>query len=77
MLWGEKKFFPDLFGVSKLMNTMGFNGVLFLLLGGVIYTIGSILYGVGSKKKYMHSVFHMFCIAGTLFHFFAVYLYLL
>ena len=66
-----------LFGVSKLMNTMGFNGVLFLLLGGVIYTIGSILYGLGSKKKYMHSVFHMFCILGTLLHFFAIYLYLL
>lgn len=66
-----------LFGISKLLTNMGFNGVLFLILGGVVYTIGSILYGVGSKKKYMHSVFHMFCILGTLLHFIAVYFYLL
>ena len=66
-----------LFGISKLLTNMGFNGVLFLILGGVVYTIGSILYGVGSKKKYMHSVFHIFCIVGTLLHFISVYFYLL
>ena len=66
-----------LFGISKLLTNMSFNGVLFLILGGVVYTIGSILYGVGSKKKYMHSVFHMFCVVGTLLHFIAVYFYLL
>ena len=66
-----------LFGISKLLNSMGNIGVLFLLIGGIVYTIGSILYGLGSKKKYIHSVFHIFCIIGTLFHFFAIYLYLL
>ena len=66
-----------LFGISILLESMGVHGVLFLLGGGIIYTIGSVLYGVGSKKKYMHSLFHVFCILGTLCHFFAIYLYLL
>lgn len=48
-----------------------------LIAGGVAYTIGAILYGIGSKKKYFHSVFHFFCLIGTLLHFFAVYLYVL
>ena len=66
-----------LFGISRLLNTMGLTGLLFLLIGGIMYTIGSILYGVGSKKKYMHCVFHVFCLLGTLFHFLGIYLYLL
>lgn len=66
-----------LFGLSKLKQSMGMNGVIFLLVGGVIYTLGSILYGVGSKKKYMHSVFHVLCLLGTACHFFGIFLYLL
>ena len=66
-----------LLGVPRLVETMGRQGVLFLVLGGVMYSIGAALYGVGAKKKYMHSVFHLFCMAGTFFHFWAVYGYLL
>lgn len=66
-----------LFGIPKLLINMGNGGLLFLILGGVMYTLGSILYGIGSKKKWMHSVFHMFCLAGTILHFFAIYLYLI
>lgn len=64
-------------GISNLYNNTGFNGVLFLVLGGVMYSIGAILYGIGSHVKYMHSVFHFFCIAGTVFHFLCVYLCIL
>ena len=66
-----------LLGVPQLLNTMGRTGVIFLLLGGAMYSVGAALYGVGAKKKYMHSVFHLFCLAGTFFHFWAVYAYLL
>lgn len=66
-----------LFGVSKLLNTVGSKGVFFMILGGVMYTIGSVLYGVGKKVKYMHSVFHFFCLFGTFFHFIAIYVYLI
>ncbi len=66
-----------LLGVPRLLETMGEKGVLFLMAGGVMYSIGAALYGMGAKKKYMHSIFHLFCMAGTLFHFWAVYAYLL
>ena len=66
-----------LLGVPRLLETMGQQGVLFLVLGGAMYSVGAALYGLGAKKKYMHSLFHLFCLAGTFFHFWAVYGYLL
>ncbi len=52
-------------------------GFLLLLCGGIAYTLGSILYGLGKRKKWMHSVFHIFVIIGALFQFFAVLFYAL
>lgn len=62
---------------KSLWNNMNHFGILLLLLGGVTYTLGAIFYGVGKKKRYMHSVFHLFCVAASLFFFFAVYFYAL
>jgi len=39
--------------------------------------LGAILYGIGDKVRYMHSIFHFFCIAGSILHFFAIYNYVL
>lgn len=50
-------------------------GFLFLLFGGIAYTVGSILYGLGKKRKWMHSIFHIFVILGALLQFFAVLFY--
>ncbi len=66
-----------LLAIPSLLNTIGMNGLICLILGGVMYTIGSILYGLGKHKKYMHSIFHLFCLLGTMFHFITVYCYLL
>lgn len=66
-----------LIGIPELLITIGFNGLLFLILGGIMYTIGSVLYGVGIHKKYMHSIFHIFCLLGTFFHFICIYIYLI
>ena len=52
-------------------------GIRLLIYGGVAYTVGAVLYAVGSKKKFAHSIFHLFCLAGTLLHFFSIYLYVL
>ena len=51
------------------------NGFLFLLWGGIAYTIGAVMYGIGSKKRWMHSVFHIFVVLGSVLQFFAVLLY--
>ena len=66
-----------LFGVPALLETMDRAGVYWLIGGGAAYTVGSILYGIGAKKKYIHCVFHVFCLIGTFCHFWAVYSYLL
>jgi hemolysin III len=66
-----------LLAIPSLIKTMGLNGILFIIMGGIMYSIGSILYWKGANKKYIHSIFHFFCLAGSLMHFFAIYLYLL
>ena len=52
----------------------GFN---LLLAGGIAYTIGAVLYGIGSKKKWMHSIFHIFVVLGALLQFLSIFLYAL
>lgn len=62
---------------QPLADALSPEGVALLIWGGVAYTVGAILYGIGSKVKYFHSVFHFFCLAGTVFHFCAIYLHVL
>ena len=52
-------------------------GFYLLLAGGIAYTIGAVLYGIGSKKKWMHSVFHIFVDNGSLLQFQCVAMYAL
>jgi len=52
-------------------------GFLLLLFGGIAYTIGAVLYGIGGKKRWMHSVFHIFVVLGSALQFFSVWLYAL
>lgn len=60
--------------LPQLLTTSGF---ALLVLGGVVYTIGAVLYGLGKKYKYMHSVFHLFIFAGSLLHFLCILLYVM
>jgi hemolysin III len=41
---------------------------ILVLIGGVLYTLGVIFYAAGKKKKYMHSVFHLFVNAASILH---------
>ena len=66
-----------LIAIPSLLNSIGTYGLLFLIMGGLMYSIGSIIYKIGSHKKYMHSIFHIFCLLGTLCHFLCIYIYLL
>ena len=59
----------------QTLEVMTMPGFLLLLSGGIAYTVGSILYGLGSKHKWMHSVFHIFVVLGALLQYFAVFLY--
>ena len=63
--------------LKQTYQVLGRNGFLLLLYGGIAYTIGAVLYGIGSKKRWMHSVFHVFVLLGSVLQFFAVLLYAL
>ena len=58
-----------------LPKLLGLPGFILLLAGGVAYTIGAIFYGFGKKRKYIHSVFHMFILLGSVLQFFSILLY--
>ena len=61
------------------INAIGTEGFLWLLAGGIAYTIGAVLYGIAGKKtvRYMHSVFHIFVVFGSVLQFFAILFYVL
>ena len=44
----------------------------FLLLGGALYTIGCLFF-VMKKGRWMHSIWHLFVLSGTIMHFFSLY----
>ena len=64
-------------GLPQLAANDGIASAVLIVAGGVAYTVGSILYGLGKKRPYMHGVFHVFCLIGTALHFWAVYAYML
>ena len=64
-----------IFKINWVIDKLGWDGFALLLAGGIIYTIGAVLYGVGKRKKYMHSVFHLCIFAGSLLHFLCILLY--
>ena len=63
--------------VPLLIRAVGWGGFWLILMGGVCYTVGAVLYGLGRTQKYMHSVFHLFVIAGSVLHLLAILLYAL
>lgn len=62
---------------GKLFRELGTAGTVFLLGGGIMYTIGAVLYALGKKKKYIHSLFHIFVVLASLMHFFCIIFYVL
>lgn len=52
-------------------------GTIYLLSGGICYTIGAVFYYFLKKKRYMHSVFHIFVVAGSILHLMYILFYIL
>ncbi len=71
MGWGIIFFLPQ---ALEVLTTPGF---LWLLAGGIAYTLGAVLYGIGAKVHWIHSVFHIFVVLGSLLQFVAIFLYVL
>lgn len=70
------------FVFSPLTGSLNPNGLFLLILGGIFYTIGGVIYGAKPKflqSKYMgfHEIFHIFILLGSLAHFLTVFLYVI
>lgn len=64
--------------LNEIYNLLDFNGFMLLLFGGISFTIGAVLYGIGSKKSvWWHTVFHFFVLFGVILHGLSIYLYVL
>lgn len=62
---------------SIVINALGMGAFMLLLSGGVAYTVGAVFYVVGKKRKWMHSIFHIFCVIGSVLHFLFILLYVI
>ena len=60
------------FAAKTAIAAIPFAGLMYLLLGGIAYTIGAVIYAVGKKHRYAHSIFHLFVVLGSLLQFFSI-----
>ena len=60
-----------IFAIKPLIAKVPFLSAFFLVLGGVIYTVGIVFYVI-KKVKYFHPVWHIFTILGSAFHYFSI-----
>lgn len=66
-----------IFAAKTTVQAMTQNGFLWILWGGIAYTIGAVVYGLGVKIRYMHSVFHIFVVLGSVLQYIGILLYVL
>lgn len=66
-----------IFTAKLLPKLLGTTGFILLLTGGIAYSVGAVLYGIGKKRKWMHSVFHLFILLGSVLQFFCILLYVM
>ena len=69
MGWGVVFFLP------QAMQVLTKPGFYWLLAGGIAYTVGAVLYGIGSKTRWFHSVFHIFVVIGSILQFISILFY--
>jgi len=69
MGWGIALFLP------QTIDALTWSGFGWLLSGGIAYTVGAVLYGIGSKRRWFHSVFHIFVVLGSILQFFSILFY--
>lgn len=62
-----------IFAIKPMIKNLSVMPLAFLLIGGIFYTVGIIFYAV-KRVKYFHSVWHLFTIAGSIFHYFSVFM---
>ena len=61
------------------VTAIGKQGFMWLIAGGIAYNVGAVLYGIAGRSvhRYMHSVFHIFVVIGSILQYFCVLFYIL
>ncbi|MBR4288555.1 MAG: hemolysin III family protein [Clostridia bacterium] len=68
-----------LFCLKETILAVGEEGMWLIFIGGVLYTIGAVIYMIGKRNNvpYVHSVFHLFVLFACILHFFAIFFFVL
>lgn len=64
------------FAWSATTASIAQGGIIFLITGGIAYSIGAVFYILQKKKRFMHSIFHIFVVLGSLLHMFCILFYI-
>ncbi|MCQ2031083.1 PAQR family membrane homeostasis protein TrhA [Stutzerimonas zhaodongensis] len=64
-----------LVAVKPLLAALGTAGFIWLVTGGVFYTVGIIFFAYDQRFRHWHGIWHLFVIAGSLLHFVAIVRY--
>jgi hemolysin III len=62
------------FAFRPLLNAIGWHGILWLAVGGLAYTLGIVFFAL-DRLRYFHAVWHLFVLAGSIAHYFAILFY--
>lgn len=63
--------------IPPLIEALGMAGFIWLAAGGLLYTVGIVFFVLDSRLRHAHGVWHLFVIAGSAAHYFAIYFYVL
>lgn len=63
------------FAFQEMMVSIPIGGIIWLAAGGILYTVGVVFYAM-QKIPYMHAIWHIFVLGGSICHFFAVLFFL-
>jgi hemolysin III len=64
-----------LIALQPLLAALPYAGVLWLVAGGLFYTLGIVFYALDDKLRHAHGIWHLFVLAGSASHYLAVLLY--
>lgn len=62
--------------IKPMLENVNVVSLCFLLIGGLFYTVGVVFYSI-KRIRYFHSIWHLFTIAGSVFHYFSVLLFII
>jgi len=66
-----------LIAIQPLIESLSIAGFLWLLGGGLFYSVGIVFYVIDLKKFHFHGIWHLFVLAGSITHYFTIMYYVL